>query len=112
MTDLRWSDDLELFGAETESELEELEQDVYHVVEQDLGTNLDDLHRGLGIASIASKTLPSGLATQAEKMLELDPRIDDCSATTNLDGDGNGSLDLEITYGDEVSTVTVPAGGG
>jgi|HubBroStandDraft_6_1064221.scaffolds.fasta_scaffold88330_2 hypothetical protein len=44
----RWLDDLDPSGAETASDLESLEQDVYHIIKQVLGTNLADMQKGVG----------------------------------------------------------------
>jgi len=112
MSDLRWLDDMDPFAAETESELEELEQNVYHVIEQDKGSNLDCPNRGLGAASATSKALPSGLAAQAENEIEqLDDRIDSCTAELTTADDGSVTLDLDVRVDGDVLDIGVPIGG-
>lgn len=89
MTDLRWLDDLDLWGSDTESAEEELEQDVYHVIEQDKDTNPDDKTRGLGVANLLSDVLPSNFLASADTELAQDDRIDTVTASierTSLDG--------------------------
>jgi hypothetical protein len=76
-------DDVDELGLECTSELQVLEQDVYHVLKQELGSNPDDPDRGIGIEGKLSGTetdfllLPSEIDSQ----LREDDRIDDSQTT-------------------------------
>jgi hypothetical protein len=116
--DLRWLVDLDLFGAETADAAEELTQDTYHVIEQDLGSNGDDPTRGLGVANMLSGQIPAGFTTTADTELAQDDRIDSVSSTLDIDTSGgptNGqaTLNVTITTNDDLLQqidLTVPVG--
>lgn len=109
-------DDLDLLGTETASDLETLEQDVYHVLIEVPGSNPDDVSRGCGVESILSgpSTRLDGLTTKIESQLRKDDRIDDARAmltklppgSTLPDGttlpDGGYLLGIEIVSGASV----------
>lgn len=94
--DLRCVDDLDLNAAETQSDLETLEQDVLHILEETLGSNLDDPDRGLGFATLLSgNALPlQHLASIASSQLTKDDRID--SATTTITQTGPSSFTVAV----------------
>jgi hypothetical protein len=103
---------MSLFADETESELEELEQDVYHVLIETLGSNLDDVTRGLGLDDVLSDD-EANLASVpglAEHQVQLDDRVVAAKATLTQDEDGNPRLEVQIQPTDETlgtATVTV-----
>lgn len=119
MTDLALYEDIDDFASDTTSAEEELEQDVRHVLEQDLGSNLDDLERGLGIANALSKALTSELAELGQKMLEQDDRIKSAKITNVVDESGGpahviDTMQVDVEPNDSVLeslTIFVPIGG-
>jgi hypothetical protein len=82
-TDLVGLDDLDPTMSETTSDLQNLLQDVYHILLETLGSNLDDQNRGVGVyqylsgTSVQLTSLPGVIETQ----LGGDNRIDAVSAT-------------------------------
>lgn len=81
--DLECFDDLDLLGGETASDLETLEQDVYHTLIEEPGSNIDVTERGCGVESILSgpATRLDGMTSHIESQLRKDDRIDDAQAT-------------------------------
>ena len=81
--DLVCEEDLDLFAGETLSDLQTLEQDVLHIIEQEPGSNADAPDLGVGIYSAMSGTAQNliALAATISQQLELDDRIDSCSCT-------------------------------
>ena len=74
--------DCDPLGAETTSDLQSLIQDVMHILMEDLGSNLDDPNRGVGIYRYLSGTQNDfrNLIATIESQLSSDPRIDSVSA--------------------------------
>ena len=54
---VRWSADLDAGGVDTASDLESLEQDVLHILQETLGSNLADPDKGCGAQDYLSGTL-------------------------------------------------------
>ena len=73
--------DLDPNGAETTSDLQSLEQDIFHVLINLLGDNPDDPGRGVGIDQYLSGTLDqiAPLAKIIENQIDQDDRVDSCS---------------------------------
>lgn len=101
--DLVCVDDVDPNALETGSDLENLEQDVYHIVLEELASNVDDPDRGVGVQSLLSgdtstiATLPRLLEAQLLK----DDRIDQARAQL-----------IQIPAGGQFSDGTsAPAGG-
>lgn len=115
--DIRCLDDMTLFADECESELEELEQDVYHVLIQELGSNLDDPNRGLGLDDLLSSddSVLNGIASRAEiEVASRDDRIASTSAQLVRDENDDPRLELQIVPSDptlENITLIVTNGG-
>lgn len=86
--DLRCVDDLDLNAVETQSDLETLEQDVLHILEEVLGSNLDDPDRGLGLTQLLSgSAVPlQHLASVGATQLTKDSRIDSAKLTITQTG--------------------------
>lgn len=81
-TDLVCDDDVDPNAAETTSDLQTLEQDIYHILLEDPGSNPDDPDRGVGVPSLLSGDT-SVLATiprQIESQLLNDERIEQVQA--------------------------------
>jgi len=76
--DLVCLDDMDPFASETTSDLENLWQDVYHVLLQDPASNPDDVDRGLGVVNLLSgdTSVLASLPRTAEQELLKDDRID------------------------------------
>lgn len=82
-------DDVDALGRETTSDLESLEQDCYHILLEDLGSNPDDVGRGVGIFQLLSGTaanIPTACRAIEEQYLR-DDRIDTCVASITLEED-------------------------
>lgn len=97
--DLRCIDDLTLFADECSSELEELEQDVYHVLIQEQGSNLDDPERGLGLDDLLSDDdhVLDGIAARTEaQVAERDDRIASVAAQLVRDENGDPRLEVQV----------------
>lgn len=102
--DLRCYDDLDEFGAECESDIEELEQDLYHRLIEAPNSNLDDLNRGLGIEGELSGTADQGLARRIEHEFRKDARVKKVQATiTEVIADSNAGAVMRIEI--EVETI-------
>lgn len=98
------------FADETTSELEELEQDVYHVLIETLGSNIDDPTRGLGLDDVLSDD-EANLASVpglAEHQIQQDDRVVAAKAKLTQDESGNPRLEIEIQPTDDtLGTATV-----
>jgi hypothetical protein len=118
--DLRWLADLDPFGAETSGAYEELAQDMYHVVEQDLGSNLDDPTRGLGVANMISGIIPQGFQQNADAMLMADERLSGADCEVVIDTSGGpaattAAVNVTLTTNDDLLqaiNLQVPMGTG
>ena len=82
--DLVGLDDVDSFMSETTSDLQTLLQDVYHILIQLLGSNLDDMTKGCGIDTYLNGTLTqlAQLGPIIETQLTADTRI--TRATANI----------------------------
>lgn len=95
----RWTDDLDPSGAETSSDLESLEQDVMHVLEENLGSNLADPQKGVGVANYLSGTsvqfaqLPAIIDSQLAQVT----RIDNSHTTIQQQPDGSLLVLVNLT---------------
>jgi hypothetical protein len=101
--DLLWLDDMDPFALETTSDSQELEQDVIHVIEQDLASNPDDPSRGLGVANASSEQVsanPTAYTQAAEQEVQKDDRVVSCSASITVTNDGSVALVIDIEEDD------------
>jgi hypothetical protein len=98
MTDLVCLDDLDLFANETATELEALEQDVYHVLIETPGSNPDDPNRGIGVLSMLSGSVNdlAGLTQTIDAQLQKDDRINAASSRLVQLPEGGYVLEVEI----------------
>lgn len=101
--DLVCLDDMDPFASETTSDLQNLWQDVYHVLLQDPGSNPDDVDRGLGVVNLLSgdTSVLATLPRTAEQELLKDDRIDAVKIAL-----------VQIPVGGTLSNGTVLDGGG
>lgn len=90
--------DVDPGAAETTTDLETLEQDVFHILIETLGSNPDDPNRGVGVEELLSGKLDDvqKLGPRCEQQLLEDDRIDTCKATLTEQSDGSFLLHLTI----------------
>ncbi len=102
------TDDLDPNGNETTSDLQNLAQDIYHILLEAPGSNLDDPARGIGVEGLLSGT--SLTLTQAasviDSQLRKDDRIDSSTTTLTLDAGGTYQLTILVT----VDATVLPLG--
>lgn len=96
--DLVMNGDLDPFCSETTSDLQNLIQDVGHIIEQTLGSNLDDPTRGVGIQNYLSGTQDNfnTLPGVIESQLLTDDRIDTVACQINQEGNGDWLVLIQI----------------
>jgi phage baseplate assembly protein W len=125
VTDLLCIDDLDPNGGETTSDLQSLAQDVYHILLEPLGSNLDDPARGVGFAGLLSapSTKLAAAANICDSQLRKDSRIQGSQTTLVQNSDGSysvsvqitvagGVLPLSYTYSKQTGLVVAPGIGG
>jgi hypothetical protein len=89
-TDCVCLDDVDLFASETTSDLQNLLQDLYHLLVELPGSNPDDENRGIGIDQYLSgteaqlRTLPGVI----EEQFTSDGRVTTCSARVQAQSSG------------------------
>lgn len=90
--------DLDAYGRETTSDLQTLIQDVLHVLIEDLGSNLDDPNRGVGVDNFLSGTQDqlAQLPRIIEDQLAKDDRINTVSANLETQPDGTFRIRIDI----------------
>jgi hypothetical protein len=92
-------DDLDPNGNETSSDAEALSQDIYHILIETLGSNLDDLNRGVGVEGYLSSSTArlDALPSIIDSQLRKDTRIAASQTTlvTLMDGSFQISLSVE-----------------
>ncbi len=99
--DVVFDEDLDPFGNEIESDFQGLTQDVRHIIEQALGSNLDDLTKGAGLDQRLSGRAPDiiSLAGDIDEQLRSDDRIDSSNTTitdTTQTGDAQASFSIIV----------------
>lgn len=101
--DAQCFDDVDGFGNETASDLETLEQDIYHILIQAPGSNPDDTTLGIGVENYLSGTEGdlAAMPSLIDEQLERDSRIDASHTTLTQDSDGDYSINIEIVVDGE-----------
>ena len=99
-------DDLDSFASEITSDLQGLEQDVAHMLEEPPGSNLDDLTRGAGVGQLLSgpDTNLQAAAQRIDLSLQQDDRVS--ASSTVITKVAEGSYVLAVTI--EVSGTVLP----
>ena len=102
--DLVFDDDMNAFAAETTSDLQNLVQDVTHILEEILGSNPDDPTRGVGATQYLSGTTVAfaGIVGVIEQQLNTDDRVSKCDATIVQNSDDTFSLFINIAVGENI----------
>lgn len=96
--------DLDPFAQETTSDLQNLIQDVLHILREDLGSNPDDPERGCGVYNYLSGTVDqfATLCGTIETQLNTDPRINTASAKITPNPDGTFLVRIDIGVGSDI----------
>lgn len=94
--------DVDAFGRETTSNLQSLEQDVFHRLIETPGSNPDDPTLGIGVEEMLSGASPvlAHITRNINQQLANNPRIDSVSSTLTKgvdDENGNATYDLGIS---------------
>lgn len=106
VADLVCVEDLDPFAAETTSDLQTLEQDVFHILIEDPGSNPDDPDRGIGIDALLSGTTVhlAALPDLIDHELQKDDRVDSSRLTLTQLSDGSFRIEIEI----QVDATVIP----
>lgn len=96
--DVVCTDDVDQYARETTSDLETLVQDVFHILIELPGTNIDDPDRGVGVEALLSGSAANigTVQKRIEAQLLRDDRIDACTTEVSSDPD-SGTYNLAIT---------------
>jgi phage baseplate assembly protein W len=100
----RWLDDLDPSGAETDSDLESLEQDVLHILSEALGSNIADPKSGVDAPSYLNGTL-TRLRTMPgiiDAQLANVTRITSSKTTLTQQDDGSYQIAVQVAVGAQV----------
>lgn len=100
--DLSCFDDLDESASETDDEMLLLEQDLYHRLLEDYGSNPDDADRGVGIMSLISGSFDAvTIGRKIEADFSKDDRVLSCEAVVTVSQTGNDGViaNIEITVG-------------
>lgn len=100
--DLDCFDDITPFADELDDPLAELVQDVYHILIEAPGSNIDDPARGIGIVDRLSRAVDQTLASHIDAELEKDDRIDVSQTVIADRGGGRFEIAISIHYDDQV----------
>lgn len=100
--DLDWFDDMDPFAGELTDPVAILKQDVYHMLIESPGSNLDDPDRGIGLEErLSSVANLRALESHIDAELQKDPRIDVAHTTIAAVGDGSYTVSILIEYDGE-----------
>lgn len=99
--DILFGDDLDLYARECPNDYVGLKQDVLHLEKQGIGSNLDDLTKGIDLQATSSGTLAAlqGAGGELEEQLAHDDRIDTASVNVIQRGTGPAAkytLDVQV----------------
>jgi hypothetical protein len=94
----RWADDMDPNGAETDSDLESLIQDVFHILSEVLGSNLADPDDGVGLGDSLSGTSDALLAKAAlvDAQLGNVTRITGSQTTIGQQAEGSWLVTVQV----------------
>lgn len=99
--DLVCDSDLDPFANETGSDLENLIQDMTHLLLEDLGSNPDDPLRGIGIYNYLSGSAPNipAFCGTVQDQMGRDDRITAVSCVATASGEASYRIDITIQVG-------------
>jgi phage baseplate assembly protein W len=95
-TDFDCWDDLSLFDRDLTDPVEVLAQDVYHILIEPPGSNIDDPDRGIGIPDLLSAPSDPTLAHRIDSQVQRDDRVSSCQTTISENSPGVLRVDLHI----------------
>lgn len=112
--ELRWGDDMDPNAAETDSDLESLEQDVMHLLKETLGSNLADQDSGCGVEEFLSGTSTdlANLPALVDAQLANVDRLTGSQTTLTQQSDGTWLLLVLCAVGGETVPVQFALGPG
>jgi hypothetical protein len=109
MVDALCLEDLDLYGREWNSPLDELYQDLLHRAQEDPGENIDDADRGVGLRRILSRGYDTtrvdsngqpialqSIARTIESDYRKDPRVQQVAASLVLASDGSITINVQV----------------
>lgn len=96
MPDVVCFEDLDEFGRDLDDPVEELYQDIVHMLFESFGTNADAPDRSIGLEDALSAPTDPSLRHRIELKLTDDPRIDAAEATLVSVDDTHTRIDLKI----------------
>ena len=102
--DLVLLDDLDPFANETTSDFQTLTQDIFHLLKELPGSNLDDPNRGVGIQQYLSGDAAklANLQQTIDAQIKQDSRVTGCSTTIDQDSSGRFTLSINVAVSNEV----------
>lgn len=97
-TDAVCTDDVDAFGNETTSDLQNLQQDVFHTLLETPGSNLDAPTRGIGVPLLlgADTSNLALIASTIDHQLQEDDRIDASDTTITQEADGSWTIAITL----------------
>lgn len=111
MTDWRGVDDLDAFGTDTASDIEDLEQDVVHRIDTPRAANPDDPDLGLGVDNFLSGSPDLvDISTKIDNELKKDDRIDTSQSVVTLATDSQSGSIYDINVEIDTSDTTISLG--
>lgn len=101
MADVLCFEDLDQFGTDIDDPIAELEQDVFHILIETPGSNIDDPDRGLGLEDALSGEYDPKHPALIAAGLEKDPRIDAARCVITPREGGEYEIDISIDVNEQ-----------